>query len=399
VYDLRVLDALAAAIDDLDVPVDAETLAAGVALWDRLGAKLAGATGDFDAAGLWELDGSTSCSAWLRSRCKMTNRAATRFATRGRRLRQLPVLARAAESGTMADGQVEATLAGINDRCAEVFAEHEDRIVPTLAPLSPGQCARAMWAWRAHAQPDGSEPDSTDRSLYLSPTLDGRYVLDASLDAAAGAVVATAVDLAITPDADGEPERSPARRRADALVEVCRFFLDHHDAVPAGRRRPHLNVVVDIEDLVGGTGGSVVGGPRLDAAAISALACDSVVHRAVFAGRSAVLDYGSGTRTISAALWNALVVRDECCRFPGCNRRASWCEAHHVVWFSAGGPTAIDNLVLVCSRHHHLLHQPGWSAKLDPDATLVVTDPRGVVRTTAPPRAGPTLCHEGGGSG
>jgi hypothetical protein len=107
----------------------------------------------------------------------------------------------------------------------------------------------------------------------------------------------------------------------------------------------------------------------------------------VTAGRSAILDYGTATRTIPAPLWAALVIRDEACRFPGCDRPSTWCQGHHVVWVTQGGTTNLSNLVLVCSRHHHVLHQPGWQAKLRPDATFEVTDPDGVVRCTSPPRA------------
>jgi predicted restriction endonuclease len=83
----------------------------------------------------------------------------------------------------------------------------------------------------------------------------------------------------------------------------------------------------------------------------------------------------------------ALVIRDEHCRFPGCDRPSVWCEGHHVVWVTEGGPTELANLLLVCSRHHHVLHQPGWHAKLRPDGNLKVTDPNGIVRETSPPRA------------
>ena len=58
---------------------------------------------------------------------------------------------------------------------------------------------------------------------------------------------------------------------------------------------------------------------------------------------------------------------------------------HHITWYSHGGPTRLDNLVLLCRRHHKRLHTPGWHAKLLPDATLEVTDPTGTVRTSHPP--------------
>ncbi len=112
----------------------------------------------------------------------------------------------------------------------------------------------------------------------------------------------------------------------------------------------------------------------------------------VVSGRSAVIDYGSSTRTIPAPLWSALVIRDEHCRFPGCDRPSTWCEGHHIVWVSHGGRTDLSNLALVCSRHHARLHQPGWRAKLLPDATLEVTDANGIVRCTSPPRAQSAAC-------
>ena len=102
-------------------------------------------------------------------------------------------------------------------------------------------------------------------------------------------------------------------------------------------------------------------------------------------GRSAILDYGTTTRTIPAPLYNALVVRDRHCRFPGCDRPAAWCEGHHIHPWQAGGPTQLANLVLLCSRHHHLLHRPRWHTKLLPDTTLEITDPTGHVRTSHPP--------------
>jgi 5-methylcytosine-specific restriction protein A len=198
-------------------------------------------------------------------------------------------------------------------------------------------------------------------------------------------VVKRALDLAESDDCDGEPTRTRAQRRHDALVDLSRFFLDHQHGRLGGRHRPHLNVIVGLDDLEAGRGSQAVDGPQLDGVTISRLACDSALHRVVMSGRSSVLDYGTSTRTIPVNLFNAVVVRDEACRWPGCDRPRAWCEAHHVQWFVHGGPTAIENLVLLCCRHHHRLHQPGWHAKLRPDGSFSVTDPDGKVRTSHPP--------------
>jgi hypothetical protein len=368
-----VLAALTTTVEELELPVDGPKLLAAIALWDRLGAKIAAVAGEFDHHSLWDLDAATSMTAWLRDRASMTANAAGRLASRGRRLRVLPVTAAAGADGSLSGGQLDVVLAHLDDTTAPVFADHEAELVPALVPLELRQMGRAMAAWKTRAVEDHAEPAEPVRAVHLSATLDGRRVLDGTLDA------------------DGEEPRIPATRRADALVDICRFFLDHRHGASGARHRPHVNEVIEAEHLHDANGATVVDGPKLDSATASRLLCDCQLHRLVRSGRSEVLDYGRSTRTIPVALWNALVLRDEHCRFPGCDRPAHWTEGHHVRWFSEGGPTAIANLVLLCSRHHHRLHLPGWKGKLSPDATFEVTDPAGRVRVTRPPGADPPL--------
>ncbi len=274
----------------------------------------------------------------------------------------------------------------MNDSTVALFAEQEPDVVPYLVPLTVAGTARAMASWKARAT-EPPEPAEPERSLHLSQTLDDRYVLDGSLDAEGGAVVATALRLATADDHD--QTRTPATKRADALVDVCRFFLDHQQSRAGGRHRPHLNVVVDLDALHEGADGRVVGGPTIDGPSVSRLLCDCALHRVLTSGRSAILDYGTSTRTIPAPLWSAWSSATRHCRFPGCDRPSTWCEGHHVRWVTHGGATELDNLVLVCTRHHHRLHQPRWQAKLLPDATFEVTQPDGIVRCTSPPRSDP----------
>jgi hypothetical protein len=96
--------------------------------------------------------------------------------------------------------------------------------------------------------------------------------------------------------------------------------------------------------LVAGTrsDGTHVG--PLSAAALEYFTCDCSVSRIVMRGPSEVLDVGRATRTISAALWKALVARDGGCKVPGCGRPPAWCEAHHIVHWAQGGLTNLDNL-------------------------------------------------------
>jgi hypothetical protein len=89
------------------------------------------------------------------------------------------------------------------------------------------------------------------------------------------------------------------------------------------------------------------------------IACDSSVMRVVMAGRSEPLDVGRRTPVAPPAMRRAVIVRDRHCRFPSCDRPHSWCDAHHVVHWADGGPTALPNLLLLCRRHHRLLHDRG----------------------------------------
>ena len=298
--------------------------------------------------------------------------------------------------GSLSGGQLEAIMACLTDKLTPEFAEAEAGMVPRLLGLSVADVGRVMQAW-AHAakdalqedQPDNDEGGLPERSLHHSRTLDGRGELSASLDPEANAIVDCALRLATTDDVEGEPERTPAHRRADALVEICRFFLDNQDTETGGRHRPHLNVFTDYENLVDPTGtaggGWLADGSLLDGRTIQRLACDAGFHRVVTAGRSSILDYGHKHQHVPTNLFNALVARDRGCRFPGCDRPAKWTEAHHILHWAQHGPTAIGNLVLLCSRHHHLLHLPGWHIKLLPDATVEVTRPNGQVLVDRPP--------------
>ena len=396
-YDRLMLAALEAAVEGLELGLDAEELAACQRLLDRLSAKLGAAYAEFDHASLWDLDGATSMTAWLRDRAAMAAGDAARRLGEARKLRDLPVTAAAALDGTLSGGQLRAVLANVADRSEALFADHEAEMVPLLAPCSVAQVAVAMRRWAAMADAvlaEGECPPERESEVSLSRTFDGRWRLDGDLGSVGGELLDCALHLAQAPLVDGE-RRAPAERRAEALSDVCRFFLERHEHPEGSRHRPHLNVIVDVVDLGGrapgqtSTGASFPDGVPVDAVSLETLSCDSVLHRVVMAGRSVVLDYGSATRTISANLFAALVVRDRACRFPGCDRPSQWCEAHHVVHVAEDGPTCPSNLVLLCSRHHHRLHQPGWSASLGPDGGLAVTGPDGRSRSRRPPGASP----------
>lgn len=374
------LDELAEAVDALDLPVATDVLAEVIAIGDQLQAKIARLTAQVDACGLVDSDGATSTTAWLIHSGSMTRGRAIALVATSRRMRQLPVTAAAWARGALSSGQVQVILANISEHTVAMFAAGEDEFVPTLENLTFFDTITAMQEWRRRAEaqlPDPPFADEPDRSFHHSQTLDARFESKGSYDADGGSVIAAALRLASTPDAEGE-SRTPAERRADAEIAIHQFFLDHQQTHRGGRRRPHLDVVVSIGDD-GDVEGRLIDGPFLSTETIKRLLCDCAVHRVVTDGRSSILDYGMSTRTVPVNLFNALVLRDQHCRHPGCDRPPDWCDAHHVIPWEEDGPTDLDNLVLKCRRHHVLGHQPSWHDKLLPDGTYVVTAPDGRV--------------------
>jgi hypothetical protein len=113
------------------------------------------------------------------------------------------------------------------------------------------------------------------------------------------------------------------------------------------------------------------------------ICCDAVLHR-VLRAPSEPLDLGRQVRLVTPAQRRALLIRDGGCRFPGCHARAAHTVAHHVRFWLDDGPTDIDNLVLLCPRHHIAVHEGGWTLELAADATVTVRKGSRVLR--GPPR-------------
>ena len=116
------------------------------------------------------------------------------------------------------------------------------------------------------------------------------------------------------------------------------------------------------------------------------LTCDAsrVVMTHDTAGR--VLDVGQKTRTVPTAIRRALLARDRRCQFPGCTARH--CDAHHLTHWAHGGATALDNLTLLCRRHHRLVHEGGVQVRRGSDGAVVFhrADGARIEPAPAPPR-------------
>ena len=216
------------------------------------------------------------------------------------------------------------------------------------------------------------------------------------LDPETGETVITAVK-AVTDAGTGVPgdPRTPAQRRADALGEISRSFLDRTDRAVVGKERPHLTVTVDVEALAGGPGRA-----ELDHAGAvhpelaRRLGCDAALTRVLTTGRSEPLDVGRRTQVIPPAIRRAVVVRDRTCRFPGCDRHPGWCRGHHVVHWADGGLTSKDNIVLACQAHHTLVHEGGFTVAMVQGRPVFRRPDGTVIEDRAPPELGAAAVSE-----
>jgi hypothetical protein len=205
-----------------------------------------------------------------------------------------------------------------------------------------------------------------------------------------------------------EPDpRTPAQRRADAVGEIFRHYLDCPHRSKVGGERAHLTVTVPVEVLAGWTDGDDAKGGRKGHGAISPpfdqvaefdhvgpigtavvrrLACDASLMRVVLAAPSQPLDVGRRTPIVPPAIRRAVIVRDRRCRFPGCDRPHAWCDCHHVRHWADGGPTALSNLVLLCRPHHRKVHERGGFSLQTHNGVPVFRRPDGsVLEDRSPP--------------
>ncbi len=108
------------------------------------------------------------------------------------------------------------------------------------------------------------------------------------------------------------------------------------------------------------TGSLLFTGP-VTASTVRKIACDADIIPVLLGGEGRILDIGRASRIFPPHHRKALIARDRGCAFPGCTIPATWCEAHHITYWSQGGTTGTENGVLLCSHHHHVIHKEHWT--------------------------------------
>ena len=157
-------------------------------------------------------------------------------------------------------------------------------------------------------------------------------------------------------------------RQAQALIALVNGTSESTSEVPA---RAEIVVHVDLETLqhglhAGGTCRTALGAD-LPAETVRRLACEAEILPVVLDGRSVPIDVGRSKRLATVHQRRALEAIHPTCAIPDCEVIFDHCNVHHIDYWENGGATDLNNMVPLCSRHHHAAHEGGWKLKLDPD--------------------------------
>jgi len=327
--------------------------------------------------------GSVSTPDWVRHQCNMPSGVAGDLLHVGE---QLPNLTKTMEA--VRNGKIGFAHAAIIARHAQAIT-HSDSAepfdeTPFLKAAEESSVGRlwyyAMHAWH-RADPDGVADEQRQaaerRYLRLTDGEDGTLYVKGAFDSAAGATIRTALEPLGQPHGDGD-DRGRERRNGDALVELAAHSLDTAAIPQHGSVRPHVQVTTTLETLqglIGAPAGEMALSLPISAKTVQRFACDSSITRVLLGADSAVIDAGRAKRVVAGGTRRVLDARDKHCRWPGCERPASWSSAHHIIHWAQGGKTDLSNMLLLCQHHHWTVHEGGWRLSLAADGRVIAIPP------------------------
>ncbi|MPY97995.1 MAG: DUF222 domain-containing protein [Actinophytocola sp.] len=257
-----------------------------------------------------------------------------------------------------------------------IGTEHVDTILKTVSDIS------------AHVPAD-EEQAKPKRDLRWGWRRNGRLAFSGEFDPETGQQFLAALSPLSKPRPaqDGERDiRTTAERNGDALAELIGLTLASGELPVQGGERPNVIVTLSYDALKAALdqrGQAMLGDLPISAQQARYWACDAGVIPAVLGSEGEILDLGRNERLVTLAQRRALELRDKCCI--KCGRPPKWCHAHHIIHWLDLGPTDIDNLCLLCTACHRLIHHSEWRIEMRPNGIPLCIPPPWMAR--AEPRA------------
>ncbi len=346
---------------------------------DRVELEFSQMAATFARTDAYEHWGSTTPIDWIRHNCQMSGATAADRVRVGEQLAGLPRSATAVMSGTIGFAHlslIARTACAISESTTGQPFE-EGALLEQAQQSSVGRLWHICQHIRHAADPDGVAAEQKNaveaRRLQLSPCEDGTVLVGGRLDSIGGAALRTALEPLARSGGVGD-NRGHDRRLADALVELATHALDEGWLPQQASQRPHLQVTASLQTLVGlkrSPAAEMEFSSPISTKTVERLACDATINRVLLGSDSALIDAGRARRVVSGATRRMLNARDRTCRWPGCDRPASWSAAHHLVHWVHGGATNLSNLILLCHRHHWMTHEGGWQLRRAADGRLL----------------------------
>ncbi len=226
--------------------------------------------------------------------------------------------------------------------------------------------------------------DNAERNRCEFTDCEGGFLaVKGYFDPIAAATLKTAVFPLAKPSGARDTRRFE-RRLADALVEVAAHALDIGAVPGSGGTRTHLQLTASVETVMaldGAPGGVLEYGGAVTSTTAQRLTCDAGVRRILLGPKSAVIEVGRELRLPGVAARAALQARSGGCEWPKCDRPVAFTNAHHMVHWGQGGTTDVANLVLLCYRHHWMIHEGGWQLARDEKGRMLAIAPTPIFRT------------------
>ncbi|WP_245975570.1 HNH endonuclease signature motif containing protein [Amycolatopsis palatopharyngis] len=283
---------------------------------------------------------------------------------------------RAGEIGLGQVAQIQKVLAQAPDALPE--AERlatENTLVELGCQANATQVAkvgqRILGHWDVENAPpkDREQPAGPYREFHGRYRRDGQYVFSGQLDPESAGELEGVMHPLAKPDpadADGTPDRrSHAQRQGDALAEIISRTARADDLPTTGGERAVVTVTISLAELEQRAETAMLNASGYTS--ISQLrrwCCEAKVLPAVLGTQGEVLDLGRAQRLATPAQRRALAIRDRGCTRPGCTRGPKWCQVHHVISWIDDGLSDLDNMILLCAKHHRELHHTGWSVRI-----------------------------------